>query len=79
MFLLDLAANQEGRFLGIDCDGLALGQRRTEAGTGQVRFCRRRRGLEDLEEFGLVLDEHFDAYMLGAAASVATRRRCSRR
>ena len=76
VFLLDLAANREGRFLGIDYSEVAValaanvGQKR---GLSQVRFCHAdATRLEDLEErFGLVLDKGtFDAYMLGAAASV---------
>ena len=76
VFLLDLAAGREGRFLGIDYSEVAValaanvGQKR---GLSQVRFCHAdATRLEDLEErFGLVLDKGtFDAYMLGAAASV---------
>ena len=76
VFLLDLAANREGRFLGIDYSEVAVaaaanvGQKR---GLSQVRFCHAdATRLEDLEErFGLVLDKGtFDAYMLGATASV---------
>ena len=76
VFLLDLAANREGRFLGIDYSEVAValaanvGRKR---GLSQVRFCHAdATRLEDLgERFGLVLDKGtFDAYMLGAAASV---------
>ena len=76
VFLLDLAAKREGRFLGIDYSEVAValaanvGRKR---GLSQVRFCHAdATRLEDLgERFGLVLDKGtFDAYMLGAAASV---------
>jgi SAM-dependent methyltransferase len=76
VFLTDLATGREGRFLGVDYSETAIalaasvGQRR---GLTQVRFCHADCAqLEALEErFGLVLDKGtFDAYMLGASASV---------